>query len=125
MHEYTVIYGKSATLNTENIDSMLQWNEAIVLRVQDQGNVVVGLFQRAGELSNLTKLAALRVHINEKSYRQIKVAPFIENLPKLRELTFTASELSEEQIEEFVFNNEIPGNWTYEIFEEVIVYKRA
>lgn len=94
---------------TENIDSMLEWKDATLLSVHDQADTVVQLFQRVGELSSLKELIYLTVTINADSYRQIKVLPFIENLPRLITLTFIWHTLTEEEIKLFVLNNPKPA----------------
>lgn len=122
--KYAVSYFYPATPNPENIDSILQWNQAIELDIFDLGHVVLILMDRIDELSKLYSLQKLTLSMYDENYEQINVATFIANLPSLREIVFQAYHMSQSQMEEFEAKNMVPSNWKCFRMELYIYYQK-
>lgn len=109
--EYRVFYQQPAKPTAENINSILHFAQAKKLSVNDRNGVALDLYKRIEDLSKFKQLRVLNLCIQKATYKELKVAAFMENLISLREITFVGNDMSDEQVKEFYSMNVIPSNW--------------
>lgn len=109
---YHVNYWGTAIPTVENIDSILTWQAADSLRIYGPGNVTLELLERIDNFSGLTKLRFLDLPIDSTTYKNVKPAKFIENLPALTSLRFIGRNMNDVQLKEFRDQNPAPAKWS-------------
>lgn len=116
----------SSPLFDENIDSIVQWKQAQKLSIRDIDGVAVRLTQRIDEFKQLTDLWELQLYIQGHTYRRLKVATFIDNLPSLNGIVLTGVHMTKENMKTFREMNSIPSEWKTNVFNaplQMHIYK--
>lgn len=123
---YMVYYIGTAIPTHDNVETILQWRDMEMLRIEDKYNfVTIALSRRLYKLRQLTKLAVLVLSIRAESSDRINVAVFIENIPNLERIEFETSEWSDEERDSFYRRNSPPMNWIGEIYGTTVSYQIA
>lgn len=118
---YNINYISLSKPTTENIDSILQWTNAIHIRIFDYADVAVSLFKRAAELQKLTKLRQLSLRVHPDTYKEIQAATIIEQLPSLEFAAFGGIGLTGQQI---LDQYPAPNKWSGRVVGQSAVYER-
>lgn len=121
---YSVEYKSTAISTMENIDTILQWTNAVQLTLYDMtgGQITYTLFQRIDEMSRMKMLEQLKLTLQIDTYDKINLLTFVETFPKLKWIELAASSLSTVQKEKFAAMNPTPLNWRHCINSEVILF---
>lgn len=119
------MYIYSDRVADENVNSIGHWTKTREILVWDErSGVAVDLYKRIDELTGLKTLSSLILSIQAKTYKQIKVATFIEKLVGLERLHFLCDDMSKDQMKEFYENNEIPSSWRKSLRQDTILYHK-
>lgn len=112
---YVITYAFNANeiLVDEQVDQVLQWKNAEMIRFNgDDGVIFKALQQRLDELTQLQKLSQLIFDYEVQLYTEIKVRDFIERLPVLNEISFKYRKDLNETEKKF-FASQIPSGWSF------------
>lgn len=123
-HDYFVRVRNGATITTANVDYMLTWNNSIVFQVYDNADVANDLTQRIEELKKLENLKKFSLSVQQKSYKQLRLKVFFDNLSKMTYLSVYTAALDENQMKEFVELHPAPEGWKAEIINKSIHYQK-
>lgn len=122
--DYYVHVRNAATITAANVDYMLTWNKSIVFQVYDNENVAYNLTQRIGELKAFQHLTKFSVSVQQKSYKELSLKTFFENLTTLMTLSIYTGALDENQMKEFVEMHPAPEGWKTQTIHKSIQYQK-
>lgn len=96
---YNVYCWKPAKISIENVHACFEWTNARKLTIQDKQNIAGDLMNSINELSKLTKLEYLQLHMHRYTYRYkgLKVEKFINSLPSLKQIYFFGYDITYKQ----------------------------
>lgn len=108
-YQYSIDY--DVALTNANVDSILSCTNVTHLTIIDARDLAKILLERIDDLAKMTELQTLKLTINKEYLENIKLSPFLEQLPSLRFVTFVFPDLHEREIEAFLRRQIIPMNW--------------
>lgn len=90
-----------------------------------RSSVASDLMMRANELKSLENLRYIALTLQLHSYKELRVKPFLENLPLLNSVLLKFGDLSLEQVKEFQQYQDVPDHLVnVDIANAFIVYNR-
>lgn len=108
---YTIYFRSTATFSSYDYDYIFQWRKMLTFGAFGRSSVAYDLMMRSNELQSLRELRYISMTLQLHSYKNLRVKPFLENLPIVIGVLFKFGELSLEQIHEFHQYQDIPENF--------------
>lgn len=121
---YLLFFDRNVTMTEADFNYMFEWKKAERLGISDENDMALQLMNRVDGMSKMKRLRSLTINFDQKSYKIIRVRPFLKKLPSLRHAFFEPKALSENEVNEFVQNQEIPWTWTTEVKKSIITYSK-
>lgn len=121
---YLLFFDGNVSITEADFIYMFEWKSAERLGISDECNMAYELLNRVDAMSKMKQLKSLTINVDQKSYKKIKVRPFLTKLLSLRHAFFEPKALSEDEVNEFVQNQEIPWTWKSEVKRSVITYSK-
>lgn len=114
----------SAKISEADLNYISQWNSATRLDIIDRSDVAVALSNRVSALKAMANLNVLSLNINQNSYEQLRVKPFLNELQSVQSVNILAGSLTDNQFQTFVKNQESVKRWDVRINNRRILYQR-
>lgn len=114
----------SAKISEADLNYISQWNSATRLDIIDRSDVAVALSNRVSALKAMANLIVLSLNINQNSYEQLRVKPFLNGLQSVQSVNILAGSLTDNQFQTFVKNQESVKRWDVRINNRRILYQR-
>lgn len=116
---------EGAQFTSAYIDGFLQWKNIKFAQINDQNNAAYEILKRIEEFGELKELSKIVLNLQRDSYKKVNVKPFLEKLPALKQAFFLFDKsLNQEEIVEFVNNQNIPGDWKAVKKDGLIKYQK-
>lgn len=120
---YELLFGNAVDVSTNEIDYILTWESAERLLIFDRSNIAYVLSQRI-TYKTFRNLGLLELNIQRDTYKIIDVNVFLRNMRSLKVANFRASALTQEEFDEFVRWQKVPGGWKLSVNPKWISYQK-
>lgn len=109
---YFIRMGGEASLNTADFDYIFQWKNLTTFSLETpDGNVGNYFNQHMNELATLNQLDEMTFNVVPKTYQQLQVLPFLEQLPSLKYITIVFNSIKNKEMRDYVVSQNIPRTW--------------
>lgn len=123
-HVYSLKFDNTAQIIAEDIDNILQWQDANSLYVSDNCDLAYELSQRIDEMQEMRYLEQLGLSIQRKSYSNFNIELILLNLPALEYVTLNATQLTDSEFDEFVEKQLLVVGWQQSIHAKYVYYEK-
>lgn len=121
---YSIQFVGTSSINTSDLDHILQWQEATTLIILEHCDLAYRLLQRPNEMKLMRRLRHLELSIQRESYAKVEIEEFFLNLPSLEYVTFAAIHLSSSEFDEFVSQQPQLVGWKQSVGDKRLYYEK-
>lgn len=124
------VHGSLSELSTADFNYIVQWKHIKELTIFDYFSYISDaayvLSQHVDKLAKCKQLTKIFLVLKRESFDKLQVKRFLKQLPALKMIQFLTTELEAEQIKIFIGRQNIPKNWTFQVYdaENLIEYKK-
>lgn len=112
---YFITADAKVEITDAEIDYIVQWKDAVRLNIFDHRDVAFGLFERIDKFKELKQLKSLVLKVQQSTYKQFLVKPFLQQLESLVSASFKATALKRKEFKEFVKNQDEVTDWSVKV----------
>lgn len=120
--DYRIRMDATIRVTDAELDYMLQWKHAAHLIIFEHSDLAYELSQRGKALKTMKSLELIYSIIDQSTYQQFKVEPFLRYLPKLIKVQFDRVGLTDAQWLQFIENQGL-DNWDADVYKDYWLYE--